>query len=134
MTEELQVIAQEVRYWAEGHADDKDPANARDLNSWCAIASGQLYRELVAAGFEPKIRMAGCDFGSHVFVVVDDHVVDVTATQFQEFADVPVLVAHERELDMHWFYQGEEEFKTVEALIAFQKKTRWPAKQVAWAK
>ncbi len=132
-TEIIEVIAQEVRYWAEGEAESRDPQNVKDLNSWCAIASGKLWSELTLAGFQPKLHMSAADIGCHVFVTVDDHVIDVTATQFPEYRDVPVLVAHEREVDQ-WYHESSKEFSTVEELIRYQRKMRWPREQIAWGK
>jgi hypothetical protein len=133
-TEVIETIAQDVRYWAEGEAESRDPLNARDLNCWCAIASGKLYRELVVAGLQPQLNLAACDLGSHVFLTVEDHVVDVTATQFPEYRDVPVLIVHEMLVQDLWYYQCDKVFATVEDLIQFQKKARWPREQIAWAK
>ncbi len=134
MHTDIETIAQDVRYWAEGEAESRDPENARDLNGWCAITAGKLYRELLAAGYQPKINMAAADIGCHIFITVDDHVVDVTATQFSEYHDEPVLIVHEQLVQDHWYYQVDKEFATVEDLINHQKKTRWPREQIAWAK
>ena len=74
----LVTIATDVRYWAEGRADQGD----EDLNGWCAKASGQLFRVLQEEGIPAEIHMWSWhnDESAHVFVVVEDHVVDVTVT------------------------------------------------------
>jgi hypothetical protein len=126
----IEAIATDVRYWAEGRSQRED------LGGWCAIASAQLYRELVKEGFTPEIHMWSWqrDASAHVFVVVEDHVVDVTATQFKQFRDKPVVIMHCREAEAYTFYQTVDVFKTADALRAHQKRTRWLAAEVAYAR
>lgn len=77
--------------------------------------------------------MQGDGWGSHVYLVVDDHVVDVTATQFDEFRGTPVVIAHYKEAEQHYFYQSSEIFGTPKELRKFQRKTGWPKNQIARA-
>ena len=126
----LVTIATDVRYWAEGRCRPGD----EDLNGWCAKASGQLFRELQEEGIEAEIHMWSWhnDESAHVFVVVEDHVVDVTATQFGPFRNKPVLIMHKREAEAHEFYRMEKVFADADELRRHQKKTRWPNNQVAY--
>jgi hypothetical protein len=126
----VEAIATDVRYWAEGKAE----GFSKDLNGWCAIASGQLFRELEKKGFQPKLRAAVDRFTcwAHVFVVLDDQIIDVTATQFREFKNQPVVIGHEKELQKNWFHQHTDEFISVPQLRAWQKKERWPAREIAY--
>lgn len=121
--------AMEVRYWAEAQAEYDD------LNGWCAKASAELHRRLAKKGIVAEIHMWYWeeDESAHVYCVVDDHVVDVTATQFRQFRNVPVNIMHCREAEVYDFYQTKEVFECADKLRKFQKKTRWPAEQVAFA-
>lgn len=123
-------IAWEVRLWAEGYArfGDQD-----DLNGLCAITSAELYRRLEKAGIVSEIHMWTWDLdeSAHVYCVVDDHVVDVTATQFKQFRDTKVVIMHCKEAEAYDFYQTKEVFETVEQLRKQQKKALWPSDQVA---
>jgi ribosomal protein S21 len=123
-------VATDVRYWAEGRARPEDS----DLNGWCAKASAQLFRELQEEGIPAEIHMWAWhnDESAHVFVVVEDHVVDVTATQFRQFVNKPVVIMHKREAEAYEFYRTERVFADADELRKHQKKTRWPAEQVAY--
>ncbi len=128
-------IATDVRYWAEGRAEGDGQSNPRALDGYCAIASAQLFRMLVAEGFTPELHVWECSNtrDSHVFVTVDDHVVDVTATQFREYVNQPVVILHVREAEGHTYWNSSYSFTSVEDLIRRQKKDRWPARQVAYS-
>lgn len=123
--------ANRVRKWAELTNARRIYPGRDDLNGWCAIASARLWRELSAAGIDSEIHMAGCDIGNHVFLVVDDHVVDVTATQFREFYKQKLVIMHRKEAEQHWFYQTEDVFETADELRRNQIRTGWPKEQTA---
>lgn len=119
-------IAKQVRTWAEKKAEDAN-YNPDNLCGWCAIASGQLFKRLQADGIAAEIHINS----GHTFLVVEDHIVDITATQFHEFGNKPVLIIHQKEIDEneHWFYAETKVFKSIAKLHAFQVKEKWPAKQ-----
>jgi hypothetical protein len=121
--------AMEVRYWAEAQAEYED------LNGWCARASAELHKRLLKKGIASEIHMWHWDMdeSAHVYCVVEDHVVDVTASQFHQFRNVPVVILHCREAEVYDFYQTKEVFKCAASLRRMQKKTKWPANQVAFA-
>lgn len=123
-------LATEVRWWAESRAETES------LAGWCAKASARLFNELVRAGIQAEIHLWtwNRDDSAHVYIVVDDHIVDVTATQFAEFRNVPVLIMHQREAEVHEFYRTKEVFRSVMELIRSQKKHRWPANQIAYTR
>lgn len=126
----VHAIATDVRYWAEGRND----CPTTDLNGWCAIASAQLFRELERQGIKAEIHawVHRDSEEAHVYLVIDDHVVDVTATQFRQFRDTPVLIMHHREAQQFEYYQTVSVFHSVTELRAWQKKHRWPVDQVAF--
>jgi len=74
-------------------------------------------------------------FGSHIYLVVDDYIVDVTATQFAKYRSKTLLIMHEREADQ-WYHgsQGADTdcFNTPEELRLLQKRWRWPASQIVF--
>lgn len=133
-TELIKSVATNVRYWAESRAEGT--ANSSDLNCWCAIATAELFRQLRQENelIEPVICMSNGMWGSHVWLMVDDTVIDITATQFSEFKHNPVLIVHEREVQHLEYYARDEVFYSPVELIRFQKKNRWPLDQIAFAR
>ena len=127
-------IAETVRYSMEGLAERKDPPAAKTLSCWCAIASAELHRALEENNIDATINVAGCEIGAHVFLTIEDHILDITATQFPEFSDKPVLYVHEREAGGYWYHDSQYRFDRVQDLIKHQKKHRWPKSQTAWSK
>lgn len=128
----VHALASSVREWASSKAFyGKDD----DLQGWCAKASAKLFGKLKAEGILSEIHAwVGSDGSAHVYLVVVDHVVDVTATQFSRFRGTPVLIMHHREAQEHEFYQTVNVFHSVPSLREWQKKEGWPAHQVAHAK
>jgi len=123
----IAVIAQGVRYWAEAKS------NRYDLNGWCAKCSAELYRRLKRAGISSEIHMSSNEWGSHVYLVVEDHIVCVTATQFSSFYP-DVMIQHQREMDGEEFFTTTETFKNPEELRELQKKNKWPSYQIAYSR
>jgi hypothetical protein len=129
--DQMATIATDVRNWVQEKAD-RSNYNPNDLMGWCAIAAAELHKRLIQAGFNSEIRMWN-DFGCHCYCVVDDHVVDVTATQFDEYKNVPVLITHCKEAEVHMYHRGSLVFATPDELRTYQQKTRWPSQQIAYA-
>lgn len=131
----IRSTAETVRYWAEGRAVGTE--GEEDLSGWCAIASAELWRRLSQRGFAVEIHAWICPQdkeSAHVFLVVDDHVVDITATQFSKMRNIPIYIAHVKEAECWDHYNTQLVFKTPEDLIKYQKKVRWDAAQIAWSK
>lgn len=130
-------IAASVRSKIQARAD-RDEERLRgdttvsDLNGWCAIASASLFAALKRAGIAATIKLFRGGFGSHVFLEVDDHVVDITATQFREFRSQEVVILHSREAQVYEFYNPEHEFFSPESLRKHQQKVGWPRDQIAY--
>jgi len=131
LQEQVTAIATDVRFRIQRKADSLD-YNPDDLNGWCAIASAWLHRELARVKIKSSLHLWRGDHGSHVFLVVDDHVVDITATQFSEFAGAPVVILHSKEAQVYEFYNTSEQFNTVKDLQKYQQKRRWPQEQIAY--
>lgn len=128
----VMAVATDVRCWAESKAE----LGANDsLNGWCAIASAELYRKLKDKGIAAEIHMWHWDLdgSAHVYCVVDDYVVDVTASQFKQFKNTRVVLMHTREAEVYDFYRTVEVFKCADSLRKNQRKNKWPPAQVAYA-
>jgi hypothetical protein len=129
--------ARAVRAWAEDLACRNHKTEIHSLRCYCAIASGLLSRVLWEKQIEHEICMATYS-GSHVFIEVEDHILDVTATQFSEFSKTPILFMHMKEGEPYWFYYGREteihRFPSVKELIEYQRRTCWPPEQRAFQK
>ena len=104
-----------------------------DLNGYCAIGSAELWREFQRYCIETEIHIAEMDCGCHVFLTVEDYVVDVTATQFNEFHDQPIVILHRKLAEAYPFYQSAVSFKSDRELVKYQKKTQWHREQIATA-
>lgn len=126
-------IARNVRAWAE-FRNNRQTYPGRNLNGWCAIASAQLSREFSQNDIKHEIHMSETDMGNHVYVIVDDHVVDVTATQFSEFKNENIVILHHREADLYWFWRSAYVFQTANELRKHQRKTGWPIDQTAYSR
>lgn len=138
MRDTLLTIAQDCRFTIEGEAD-RDPlksmVNPAGLGGWCAISSAQMFRMLQQESIDSEIHMWVCPKTgqSHVFTVVEDHILDVTASQFSIFRNQPICLIHQREIHPkhHWFWNTVEIFSTPEDLIRAQKRNKWPKDQIA---
>ncbi len=126
--------ARRVRRWADKMATrltDDVYINRRDLKGMCGIASYRLAEELEKEGVPHKI----CYIYQHAFVIAEDHVVDVTATQFGKgkvvFRKDPKGGVWENE-DREFFSKDEFKEWQVEAgwheehqVVHFSEKVGW---------
>lgn len=121
-------IAHTVREWAEDLAGrEKREAT---LAGMCAIASAKLSHLLNKKAIKNEIAMATDNTWCHVFVLVEDHIIDVTATQFANFKDQRVVVLHEKEAAGCWFHEVRYRFNDYKALRRKQRADRWPSNQI----
>lgn len=127
-------IASAVRYHMEDRAYHETDIEDHQLCGYCAIASAELYHHLTDVGINPVIHVAEShQTECHVFLNWDDYVIDITATQFQDFIHAPVLIEHEKKLQGYWFYSTTVMFDHPKQLAKWQKKTDWPREQLAVA-
>jgi hypothetical protein len=122
--QEVKKIATNVRQWAE---NNRNVAHASfDLCGMCAVASVKLSLELTNRNIPHELAYRK----DHVFVLCEDYIVDVTATQFgNDYQTVEVLQrsnVHPRE--NHW--KVTRKFKTVKGLINRLNMERWPKSQI----
>lgn len=111
-------IARQAREWADENAKGHFSS---DLCEFCGIASVNLFLLLKKYGFSPKIAVSHC----HAFVICDDYIVDVTASQFGE-PDICVLKLHKVCED---YWDVEETFQNVDDFM--KEQVAWPKLQRA---
>lgn len=131
-----QQLAEIARDWAEGYAMSYNRQNpgcwgyGRDLDGMCAIASSHLWFLFQDAGFKPTIAHAHCaGLGGHVFVVLDDEVWDVTATQFAKAIPTVVNMPLEVASRSRWYWKPERTFASPAELREKQLELGWPDHQ-----
>ena len=132
LRDKVLILAKQVRDWVQEKAD-RSNYNPCDLTGWCAIAAAELHRRLKKANIDSEIRLHS-EFPCHAFNVVDDYIVDVTATQFHEFKNEQIVILHSKEAEAHKFYCSDKEFNSTTMLRLHQKKARWPKEQIAFAR
>lgn len=125
-------IALATRIWVEERAQRAN-YNAHDLCGWCAIASAELHKRLEEQGIAAEIHMWQNETRwAHCFVVVDEHVVDITATQFRQFKDQNLVIMHVREAEAFEMYRTVKTFSCGSALRRHQKRDKWPSEQTCY--
>jgi hypothetical protein len=130
LKDRIYAIASSVRKWAEDR-DQRREYPSMDLNGLCAVASGKLFLELRKVGIKSEIHLSNDCFGSHVFVVVDKHIVDVTATQFSTVYDPVVLLDLDEVEGDQTFWESDYVFTSIRQLRAAQIEWGWPKEQTA---
>lgn len=124
-------IAEDVRNWVENLARKRKDIFNAGLSGYCAIASAELYRRLTAAGIEAELQIASTQEASHAYVVCEDYIIDVTATQFSEFRQQHIVILHTKEAERYWFYRGEFVFDNANKMRKAQISWGWPQEQIA---
>jgi hypothetical protein len=105
-------LARETRLWAEQIARNEEFPN--DLCGLCLRASARLFTQLSTKGYTPQICLSeDSTTGYHVFIKLNDMIIDVTATQFRYHS--PILIRHQREL-RNFPYKKYVAFTSLESL------------------
>lgn len=122
-------IMQSVRDWCYDNRYNINPKGYdTDLCGMCAIASAKLFEALEQLGYKPTIAIAECeDDAAHCYIVCNDHVLDITSSQF---GMEPIEIVHEKLACDLWFWNTKIILYSVDELIKYQKKTRWPKYQL----
>lgn len=125
---QVQYIMESVRDWCTANRHNLNHKGfSADLNGMCAIASGMLFEQLTMRGYKPIIAMSEGEYDSaHCFVLLEDMILDVTASQFGE---PDIVIAHEKSVDM-WYWTPRIQFGMVRSLLKHQKRTGWPKHQL----
>jgi len=127
----IRSIAHQCRQWCEDR-DQLEAYPSETLCGWCAIAAAHLWRELRRKGIDSVICVAELTHYSHCYILCEDHIVDITATQFQNFRNSPILILHEREAVVYEFYNTTHTFKDARELRKWQRQGRWPSCQICY--
>ena len=112
-----------------------------DLMGGCAIASTRLFLELQKLDIPAEL----CVTHTHAFLVVEGHILDVTATQFKPFfaADEFPPIVFETEYDFFDWFDSDEEcadldqepwanakrFSCVNEFLKYLDQEGWPQEQ-----
>jgi hypothetical protein len=120
-------IAKRVRSWTQRKADEKN-FNPHNLCGWCAISAAELHRQLSRENISAELHYTG----NHCFAVVEDHIVDVTATQFGEFEDVEINIIHLKEAGEYWYYESDAIFRDPLDLRKHQLKNKWVKREICY--
>ncbi len=131
---QLVKIATEVREWAEDWNKLHDMFSY-DLCGMCAIAAAELHRALVLNGYEPLIIVSEDNGACHCFVVCDGYLLDVTATQFGEFYNEPVVVLpYNKSTKSQLYHYGNPTYilENSHQLKVYQRTEDWPTSQVCF--
>jgi hypothetical protein len=123
-------IAKRVREWTERKAE-RARYNQHNLCGWCAISAAQLFRELRRENIDAELHYVS----GHCFVVVNDYIVDVTATQFSKFENVEINIIHYKMAkETYWYYDTEKTFDTPTKLREHQIKKDWPQREICYTR
>lgn len=125
---QLHLIASRARRWAMRNRQRAEMPY--DLTGMCGIASGKLWSMLTESGFNARIAIRNKVGDGHCFVIVDNYIVDVTATQFGLRA-VEVRPAKDAR-QQHRFWRATKIHNDLHSLRQHQINTGWPSDQVAW--
>jgi len=105
-------------------------AASNTLIGLCAIVSSELWCRLRENGIEARKLMASSSLGSHVFLLIDDYIVDPTVSQMAEYKFKDYVILHEKEAK-HWYHiKNITEFKNPADLLKKQIKWKWPPHQL----
>ncbi len=113
-------IASEARQWAEAYARKYSASYGPDLCCLCAKASGRLHSLFKRYGV-PGVIAAN---DNHVFNVVGDYVVDITATQFDENNKKVVILP--RKLATNFYWKIDIMYDEVANFCGWQESGGWP--------
>lgn len=121
--------ADATRKWAESYAIAKKfPKN---LNGMCAIASSKLFEALDRVqGLKPELAIwhDRVSEGVHCFVLCNEYLVDITATQFGNFDPVEIINRFKIDKRRYYFWNFDTRLKSIDDLILYQQEIPWVAK------
>jgi hypothetical protein len=101
--------AKTVRNWALSHENAY-----RSLQGWCVKCSYKLFKKLR----QKKLNPTFCASKYHCFVLCDDFLIDVTATQFGEKPIIVEKFSKEHE-ERFWDIKNSDKFKSIKLLNSF---------------
>lgn len=105
---------------------DYDLFESDNLYGFCAIASANLYIALLDAGYKPILNIASLPDQYHVFVSVNDVIVDITASQF---GLEPVVVQHKSNA-IHKYWSEDYTCSDLQSLYTYLTSLNWVSDQL----
>lgn len=122
------LTALDVREWTEDYQKNSPHASRYwdGCGGLCAIASVKLMEQLAVLNIKAKFVANS----SHCFLLVDDHIVDITATQFQR-GHRPIVIwpkdsPHAQE---QYFWKQNYICENLEQVDLLLKERGWPKHQ-----
>lgn len=98
----------------------------KSMCGMCSRSAAILFKMLVAEGYDPKICLN--EDWPHTFIMIDNDVIDLTATQFSVTRYKAVFLQSKENIDntrpTGHPYRVTHEFITVESLIEYLKKVK----------
>lgn len=129
---EIRQISDATYEWAKRFAH-KYKFNST-LACMCAIASGRLYLDLKKAGITSKIAISQDEFGfdQHVFIIIDEYLIDLTVRQFNARIRRYSFIKLEKiDKEKHYWWTNYEIHSSHRQLILRQQERGWPDYQCA---
>lgn len=122
-------IARRVRGQLEKYSTKSQFSTPERLAGLCAIGSALLAKEFREAGYDAKViwgrhGMNGWN-GSHCWVISDNEIWDVTATQFEYRSHIPKVVKTTTKNRNYSYIMKRD--------LSIYKMTRWPTEQKPYA-
>lgn len=131
-SEQILALAWAARIETEERAYRDTGAENHDLTGYCARAAAYLWRVLRDHRIDSQIHMTENNQGCHVFLCVDDWVLDITATQFNDYRGEAVVFLHHREAESRsLWHRGGRRFESDRELKEYQTRVGWPQNQLA---
>lgn len=123
----IRAIATAARTWAEQYAaEHPNIGGTHTLACYCAIASAKLWHMLRNAGINAKL----VSNDHHAFVVVDDWIVDITATQFgSEYEKVEIRHVDDVDSVDEWWWAQHYVHTCARQFRTHQRLVGWPRSQ-----
>jgi hypothetical protein len=120
------LVALDAREWAEKIQKEKPDLYWEGCGGLCAVTSAKIFLDLQQLGIKSKLVMNN----NHTFLLVDKHIVDVTATQFRGYIQDKInIVPEEEAYNGNYFWDTVWTFTSLESLLKFQKENGWPEYQ-----
>jgi hypothetical protein len=118
------------RSWIEKNLDKQN--FSRGYCGACAWAATYVLCRLHQEGVSAHVAISKIPGGQHAFVVTDNYIVDVTATQFADSVTYyPEVVVYPRRKRHEYFWRDVmARLHTPEDVVTFCKDPAWPREQI----
>lgn len=125
-------IASQGRFWIESQFSE---VFTDEYEGACAWASTYILKRLQEQNINAYVAISQLNNkgGQHAFVVTDNHIVDVTATQFQDRIDKflpPIIVVDKKKAREFFWHDVISRLHTPQAVVDFTLEPEWPEEQI----